>query len=71
MNDVKPVAGKSVDFVTDDDRIVFSVSIGRDERSLEIRACDTYKVNGLVYGTSILVEPNASNSITVSTKPYD
>lgn len=71
MNDVKPVAGKSVDFVTDDDRIVFSVAIGSDGRSLEIRACDTYKVDGVLYSTSLLVAPNVTNSITVSTKPYD
>lgn len=71
MNDVKPVAGKGVDFVTDDDRIMFSVRIGKDGRSLEINACDTCKVGGVLYSTSILVAPNVTNSITVSTKPYD
>ncbi len=71
MNDVEPVAGKCVDFVTDDDRIAFSVRIGKDGRSLEISAGDNYKVNGVLYSTSILVAPNVTNSITVSTKPYD
>jgi hypothetical protein len=71
MNDVKPVAGKRVDFVTDDDRIVFAVRIGKDGRSLEISARDNYEVDGVLYSTSILVAPNVTNSITVSTKPYD
>lgn len=71
MGDVKPVEGQWVDFVVENDRVMFSVQIGSDGRSLEIRACDTVKVNGVLYSTHILVSPNVSNSITVSTKPYE
>ncbi len=70
--DAKPIDGNRVDFITTaDDRIMFSVSIGKDGRSLEIQACDTCMVDGVVYDTSILVKPNAANLITVSTKPYN
>jgi hypothetical protein len=71
MSDVKPVDGNCVYFVADDDRVMFSVTIGKDGRSLEIRACDTCVVDGVTYDTRLLVAPNAGNSITVSTKRYE
>lgn len=71
MKDVKPVAGNTIDFVTDDDRIMFSVRIGKDGRSLEISACDNCRIDDVIYSTTLSIKPNVTNSITLRTEAYD
>jgi len=71
MKDVKPVDGQAIDFVTDDEgRLAFSVKIGEDGRSLEIRACDSFKVDDVLYDNQIIIEPQVSNSIVIRTRRY-
>lgn len=70
-SEAKPVPGKGVDFVTDDGRTMFCVTIGSDGRSLEIRSPDICKVDGVLYGSGLLVKPNVSNSITIRTEVYE
>jgi hypothetical protein len=70
-NDVDILAAKSVRFVTDDGRTMFEVHIGQDGRSIEIRGVDVTKVEDLIYSSSLVACPNASNSLTIRTLLYD
>jgi hypothetical protein len=58
-------------FVADDGRDMFSVSIGKDGRSLEVRALNCCKVDGVLYSTQILVIPQVSNSVRIEAARYD
>ena len=60
-NDVDILAAKGVRFVTDDGRTMFEVHIGQDGRSIEISGVRA----------SLVACPNASNSLTIRTLPYD
>lgn len=71
VGDVARVVGKSVRFVCDDDRVMFEVHVGTDGKSIEIRAVENCKVGGILYSSRLLIEPNVSNSITVSVARYD
>ena len=70
-NDVDILAAKGVRFVTDDGRTMFDVHIGQDGRSIEIRGVDVTKVEDLIYDSSLVACPNASNSLTIRTLLYD
>ena len=71
MKDLKPVEGDSVSFRTGDDREMFKVRIGKDGRSIEVRACDACRVGGVNYSTSLVIEPQVTNAITVRTKRHN
>jgi hypothetical protein len=70
-NDVDQLAAKGVRFVTDEGRTMFEVHIGNDGRSIEVRGVDVTKVGDMLYGSSLAACPNASNSLTIRTLPYD
>jgi hypothetical protein len=50
---------------------MFEVHIGQDGRSIEIRGVDVTKVKDLIYDSSLVACPNASNSLTIRTLLYD
>jgi hypothetical protein len=50
---------------------MFEVHIGQDGRSIEIRGVDVTKVEDLIYSSSLVACPNASNSLTIRTLLYD
>jgi hypothetical protein len=50
---------------------MFEVFIGKDGRSIEVRGVDFVRVNNVLYGSSLAAYPNASNSLTIRTLPYD
>jgi hypothetical protein len=60
-DNVDILAAKGVRFVTDDGRTRFEVRIGQDGRSIEIKSVRL----------SLVACPNASNSLTIRTLPYD
>jgi hypothetical protein len=70
-DDVDILAAKSVRFVTDNGRAMFEVHIGQDGRSIDIRGVDVTKVEDLIYSSSLVACPNASNSLTIRTLLYD
>jgi len=70
-DDVDILAAKSVRFVTDNGRTMFEVHIGQDGRSIDIRGVDVTKVEDLIYSSSLVACPNASNSLTIRTLLYD
>ena len=69
--DEAEVMADAVRFKTEDGRTAFEVCIGKDGRSLEIRAVEPIKANGTIYGTQLLVVPRVSNSVRVATEEYD
>jgi hypothetical protein len=70
-NDVDILAAKTVRFVTDNGKTMFEVHIGQDGRSIEIRGVEVTKVEDLIYSSSLVACPNASNSLTIRTLLYD
>lgn len=71
QNDVQAVGGNYVRFVAEDGRTMFEVTCGKDGHSIEVRGVNCCKVGGVLYSDTILIRPNAANSITVSTPEYD
>jgi hypothetical protein len=69
--DAKPLAEKTVRFVTEEGRAMFEVSAGKDGRSIEVRGVGTTKVDGVIYTERLDVRPHVSNSITVMVRQYD
>ena len=59
-----------VSFVTDDGREMFEVTIGKDQRSIDVRGIEVCKVDGKLYSQTLVIEPHVSNSITIRTKLY-
>ena len=68
--DVKQVAGKSVRFVTDDGRTMFEVRAGDDGRSIEVRAVEVTKHDGVLYDGTLQIEPRGANGVNVRTAKY-
>ena len=68
--DVQPVAGTRVRFVTDDGRTMFEVCVGRDGRSIELRAVDTTTHGDELYDIWLLVQPVSANTVLVRTAKY-
>lgn len=68
--DIAPVEGNSVRFVTDDGRTMLEVIIGKDKRSIEILGIETTKIDGVLYGTTLQIEPRASNSVVIRPAVY-
>lgn len=64
------IEGTSVRFVAEDGRDAFEVSIGRDGRSIEVRGISSYRVDGVLYREKLEICAEASNSITISSKPH-
>lgn len=74
LKNVAEVDADAVLFVVgegDNERAMFEVSIGKDGRSIEVRAPDTCFVNGTLYANKLRIEPCVSNSITISCPRYD
>jgi hypothetical protein len=69
--DIQVLPVKGVRFVTDDDRTLFEVSIGKDGRSIQIRGVDVTKVGDMLYSSSLAACPEAANSLSIRTLPYD
>ena len=69
--DVKQVDGRCVRFVSDDDRTMFEVIAGKDGRSLEVRAVEVTKVDGVIYAGRLVVYPAASNTVTIRVPRYE
>lgn len=60
-----------LEVITADGRKMFEVCLGKDARSIDVRAVDVCKVNGVVYNARLEVRPSASNSIRIGTVRYD
>jgi hypothetical protein len=69
--DIQVLPVKDVRFVTDDGKTLFEVSIGKDGRSIQIRGVDVTKVGDMLYGSSLAACPEALNSLSIRTLPYD
>lgn len=61
----------TVRFVTEDGRTMFEVMAGKDGRSINVRAVEVTKVDGVLYAGNIDVRPNVANSIDVLVRKYD
>lgn len=70
-DDAKWLEVGAVRFVTEDGRTMFEVKAGKDGRSLEIRAVDTTRVDGVLYAGLLDVRPIVANSIRVFVRRYD
>ena len=69
--DVKEVASDRVRFVAEDGRTMFEVIGNKDGRSLEVRAVDTCKVDGILYAGTLEIVPKCGNVVIVRTEKYD
>ena len=70
-DDISAVPGESVRFVAEDGLTMFEVSSGSDGRSIEVRGVSTTKVGGQFYVPSLELMPQASNLITIRTRPFN
>jgi hypothetical protein len=70
--DEKVLAGiKSVRFVVGD-QTVFEVSVGKDEKSIEIRSAGYVAIDGVVYDPlEMSVKPVAANCVKMSLLPFE
>lgn len=68
--DVKPVEGNRIRFVAEDGQTMFEVTAGKDGRSIEVRAVDTCRVDGVLYNGIIEIHPLCGNSIEIRTQKY-
>lgn len=59
-----------VTFVAEDGREAFEVRAGKDGRSLDVRAVETFFIAGVAYGSRIQVVPHVSNHISIEAKEY-
>jgi len=71
LKNVAPVNSDTVRFVADDGRTIFEVSIGKDGRSLDVRAVDNCVIGGELYAARLVVAPHASNSASVRVPRYE
>lgn len=53
-------------FFTKDGRELYSVELGRDGVSIEVRAWQTVRVNGVLWDNFIAVHPQSSNAVVVT-----
>lgn len=70
LNDALVINARTVMFKAPDGRTMFEVTANKDGKSINVRAVDTCKIDGIVYGHSLIVKPEATNSIDVSTEVY-
>lgn len=66
MGNVTPINGRNIDFVGDDGRVAFSITVGADGKSLEIYTADCM-IDGEFHNSQIQVTPRCANRIMVST----
>lgn len=71
MFDAEPIDANGVHFTADDGRVMFSVDIGKDGRSIQIRGVDACMVGGVLYSSYLEVLPEVANTITVRTRLYE
>lgn len=69
--DVCEIKGSTVRFVTEDDRTMFEIRLGKDGRSIEIRGVEATKVDGRIYVEQLSIQPNSSNSVTIRPVLYE
>ena len=70
-DDVQTLNGINVvSFVAEDGRIMFEVSICKDQKSIEVRSVDCVNISDVVYDNlGMVVQPRAANVIKVSLLP--
>ena len=69
--DVHVVPGKTVRFVAGDGRTMFEVSAMKDGKSLEVRAVENVRVEGVLFSTSLNVKPRFENCVLVTVDEYE
>jgi hypothetical protein len=69
--DTNKVEGNRVRIVSEDGRTMFEIVLGRDGRSVEVRAVEPTKHDGKIYDTCLRVCPDASNAVTIRTALYE
>ena len=69
-DDVQDVEGQFVRFMTEDGRAMFEVHAGKDGRSIEVRAIQATKVDGVIYDTILNICPKSSNAVDIFTQRY-
>ena len=67
---VQQVEGDCIRFVDQDGKCVFEVSITQGQPTIEVRAVDFHKSGHQIHSGMIVVRPDSSNKITISTPPY-
>jgi hypothetical protein len=60
----------SFDIRDDEGRHLYSIQLNKNQPTIEIRGVDTFKHEGVLYNSGLMVRPNANNSITVSHQLY-
>lgn len=61
----------SVSFLTEDGRVMFEVSAGKDGRSINVRGVETCIVDGVLYSELLELQPIVANSIDIKARKYD
>ena len=64
------VKATGISFTNDKDMIIFSVTPGRDGRSIIVRGVETIFIDGVAFGSRLSVSPEASNLVTIQARPY-
>lgn len=67
--EVKELGTDRVNFVAQDGRELFSVSI-LDETTIDIRGVNVCKIDGNLYTEVLQIEPRAANSVWIRAKQY-
>ena len=67
----KNVEGNTVSVVAEDGRTMFEVILGRDGHSIEVRSFAACKVNGILYDSRMLVQPESASGVVIQARPYD
>jgi hypothetical protein len=70
MDNVRLILGRNIDYVGDDGRVAFSITVGDDGKSLEIYTADCM-IDGVFHNSQIQVTPRCANRITVRTTKID
>lgn len=69
--DVQEIDAKSIRIVTDDDRCMFEVHLCKDGKSIEVRAVEMTKVNGVLFNNVLRICPQYNNQVVIRTEQYE
>lgn len=53
--------------VAQDGHTMFEISLGKDERSVEVRGVEVCKIDGILYSERLRIEPRVSNDVVIRT----
>jgi hypothetical protein len=70
MEPAIPIDASRILVLSEDDRHAFEITLSRDGHSIEVRGCDTYEHDGVVYLTGLQIIPHLSNSITITSMEW-